>query len=694
MSEDEDAKVEHQLPPKDLAIEHVITKTFNHYSIPLEISEGTRRIFKAKLWRMGNALSKMRGFKRMEKIESWKDEDWKFEVDAMKVKQNEVKRKLEADIRKEQEKGRKLEQEVKTLKSANKKLTKQFISGNPTGRGPSTRVWQSYSRQQQLNKKKKLANGIQTALEFCEEQRYKACSIEVENIDTNKREILDLDTSIYRPKPTENYNSDNDRLHSIALVKDKFTISNAAYHELSVVSDLPNLNQVKSLTQSLNNEFDIKGAPNGITGVQQSLAACVEARVRNVIMKTPDIQKIRVKLTGDGTQIARGLTIVNVAFTILEEGDQASSVVGNHSVAIFKIPETYENLAAALEDICKEGKQMKSITINDKSYEIETYLGGDLKFLAMVCGIDAANCEHACIWCKCPKSERWNMSQEWSITDTAKGARTIEEITRFASMKQHKFNCSHKPLFSFIPIHRVIIDTLHLFLRISDLLINLLIRDLRTVDGISKTSNGDKYVNIYENFLNNQCKIRFHWITDKTTKSLKWRDLTGPEQIRLFKNINIPSLFPSLPHKDKIQQLWTEFYTIIQELNKKDCDSTKFEADAKGWVILFTSIYQRKDVTPYMHAFAMHIPEFLRLNHGNISIFSQQGLEKLNDVSTKHFQRSSNHRNEEALTQMLQKGNRIEILRDNGYERIKRQQKCSICNDTNHNKRTCPLQSQ
>ena len=63
---------------------------------------------------------------------------------------------------------------------------------------------------------------------------------------------------------------------------------------------------------------------------------------------------------------------------------------------------------------------MKSITINDKSYKIETYLGGDLKFLATVCGIDAANCEYACIWCKCPTSQRWDMSQEWSITDTAR----------------------------------------------------------------------------------------------------------------------------------------------------------------------------------------------------------------------------------------------------------------------------------
>ena len=95
LSEDEDAKVEHYLPPKDLAIEQVITKTLNHYSIPLEISDGTRRLFKAKLWRIGNALSKMGGFKRMEKLQKWKDEYWQLEVDISEVKQNKMKRKLE-----------------------------------------------------------------------------------------------------------------------------------------------------------------------------------------------------------------------------------------------------------------------------------------------------------------------------------------------------------------------------------------------------------------------------------------------------------------------------------------------------------------------------------------------------------------------------------------------------------------------
>ena len=76
------------------------------------------------------------------------------------------------------------------------------------------------------------------------------------------------------------------------------------------------------------------------------------------------------------------------------------------------------------------------------------------------------------------------MSLKWSISDPAKGARTIEEITEKAKLgktSKNRFNCSHAPMFPFIPIQHVVIDSLHLFLRIADVLINLLIRDLRIV---------------------------------------------------------------------------------------------------------------------------------------------------------------------------------------------------------------------
>lgn len=173
-----------------------------------------------------------------------------------------------------------------------------------------------------------------------------------------------------------------------------------------------------------------------------------------------------MKLTGDGTQIARGLTVVNIAFTILEEGSKAHSASGNHSLAILKTSESYDDLALAIEDICAEARDLEVLTVGGKTYHIQYFLGGDWKFLAIVCGIESANSEHACIWCKCPKGKRSDMSLSWSVTDVSAGARTVAEITeksKLAKTHKYRYNCSKKPIFSFIPLCRVIIDTLHLF---------------------------------------------------------------------------------------------------------------------------------------------------------------------------------------------------------------------------------------
>ena len=116
--------------------------------------------------------------------------------------------------------------------------------------------------------------------------------------------------------------------------------------------------------------------------------------------------------------------------------------------------------------------------------------------------------------------------------------------------------------FSIYTIKRVVIDSLHLFLRITDVLINLLIRDLQIHDSITKASDIDRTpsnscVKIYEEFLNVKCKIRFKWNVDRSSKEITYRDLTGPEKIRLFKGINIVSLFPALSKAGQIGQLWS-----------------------------------------------------------------------------------------------------------------------------------------
>lgn len=302
------------------------------------------------------------------------------------------------------------------------------------------------------------------------------------------------------------------------------------------------------------------------------------------------------------------------------------------------------------------------------------------------------------------------MEKVWSAFDVSKGARTVSEIeklSKFPKSSRQRFNCSHSPLFPKIEIDHVIPDTLHLFLRIADVLINLLILDLRRADGIDRMAcvklDRAKLTNIatYEKFLNETCKISFSWYVSEDSKKLQWRDLTGPEKKVLFQNIDIPSLFPALPNALIIQQVWMGFVDLIKVLSQTNLSAEELshfsERNTRAWVVHFTELYQTKHVTPYMHCFAMHVPEFLR-KYGDISAFSQQGLEKLNDITTAHFFRSTNHKETEALKQLIQKRCRIETLEDKGCKRKKLIHKCSTCNEIGHNKRTCrtvvPLNSE
>ena len=51
----------------------------------------------------------------------------------------------------------------------------------------------------------------------------------------------------------------------------------------------------------------------------------------------------------------------------------------------------------------------------------------------------------------------------------------------------------------------------------------------------------------------------------------------------------------------------------------------ELQSDIKNWVRKFLRVYQTKKITPYVHAFAFHVPEFVE-RYGDICKFSQQGL--------------------------------------------------------------------
>ena len=213
-------------------------------------------------------------------------------------------------------------------------------------------------------------------------------------------------------------------------------------------------------------------------------------------------------------------------------------------------------------------------------------------------------------------------------------------------------------------MNHVVIDTLHLFLRISNVLIALLILELRTQDCIgrkqtfSKGSQKERFNHMasYEAFIKS-LGIHFEWTINKDTKQLQYRDLTGPEKLILFNKIQISELLPNFDKSVDISNLWNDFITLIDALKvsyTSEEEINEYDQRVKRWIRDFNFLYQICDVTPYMHAFSRYIAEFLLL-HINVNHFSQQGMEKFNDTSSKDYFRSTSHRGNDALKQIILK---------------------------------------
>lgn len=197
-----------------------------------------------------------------------------------------------------------------------------------------------------------------------------------------------------------------------------------------------------------------------------------------------------------------------------------------------------------------------------------------------------------------------------------------------------------------IPLTKVVVDNLHMFLRVTDASIDLLLLELRRLDSIERLNRKSldrlHHLKKYEEALK-VIGIRGSnfWI-GKESKKLKWRTLTGPEKLLLFDNINLCELFPQVPNINTVQSLWKDLLVLNRLLSTRpgsisDSVVTEFERRATMFVRSFTDIYPSKFVTPYMYCMLMcHVSQFMKV-HGAILPCTQHGMEKYNDVMTKDY---------------------------------------------------------
>ena len=75
--------------------------------------------------------------------------------------------------------------------------------------------------------------------------------------------------------------------------------------------------------------------------------------------------------------------------------------------------------------------------------------------------------------------------------------------------------------------------------------------------------------------------------------------------------MKISTLLPYCSDSENIHEIWNDFTATIENIKQhvKPVDVEKFKLNVKMWMNKFLTIYQTKDVTPYMHTFSSHVPE-------------------------------------------------------------------------------------
>lgn len=299
----------------------------------------------------------------------------------------------------------------------------------------------------------------------------------------------------------------------------------------SVSQGLPTLYKLKQNISQIPVDT-ITSTPSASVGFQRNIKTLIQTKVeqlhREGILQN---QEVHIKLSGDGTWIGKNIHVVNFSFTVIEEGVRAGTASGNYLVSIFQDSEGYTSLSEHLADVVKDIEDLTQVYVDGVTYNINICLGGDYKFLLCCSGIDAASCTYSCVFCECPSKKFHDVTTKWSMLDKSKGCRTIKEIEKCALLPKSgkRYNCSHSPIFPSIPIENIVVDTLHMFLRTTDALLNLLILELRRADEIIKTT-----LSVFDREKHKHCAKRKQFLTQigitgfsfyvgQASKKLKWR---------------------------------------------------------------------------------------------------------------------------------------------------------------------------
>eukprot|EP00731_Ephydatia_muelleri_P031016 Em0022g530a len=458
----------------------------------------------------------------------------------------------------------------------------------------------------------------------------------------------------------------------VLYILDRYGVSDAFYHELAMLfSELPRSRAVKKARTDLNHTMQltrIPGHEGAYRSFERSLCEQLSTMIAQDATSFQPNQKIKVRISGDGAKFSRTSSFVLLSYAILMPVGRYLSGIGNHTIAVVKGAEDYDTISTAFAATFQEIdglQQLGFVAVNGVSYNIELFFSSDMKFMLTMLGLNAANSIYACPKCTVHRDCRWDVSKPESYYSTTM-ARTLVTLRR-ASASHGRTAAVHqgsvnRPLTA-IPVDHMMIDELHLFLRIFDVMLRNLIKMSEP-----HTQQLVAYIR--------SCGVSFNiWECESSDGKVEWTSLTGEAKKKVLKLL--PSKMKDIPlpnaFLDDVVQLWKDFevlYNLLSSETPPPNAADDLHLKAKRWIQLFLRIksdgHQKKFVTPYFHVMVYHVPDAIR-QYGNIKQFSCQGVEKHNDDSKRNYFSSNRW---DAPAEIMLAEHRLELLQQ--YAREKR----------------------
>ena len=323
----------------------------------------------------------------------------------------------------------------------------------------------------------------------------------------------------------------------------------------------------------------------------------------------------KIKVSVDGHDPTRNIKTVTFSFSLVCEPAAQSAEL---TVPVVSIPgaESYDLVRDSGVWSTIQSELKHELTIDDREHRVEYYLCADLKSLLLYLGFKAANARDCCIYCSCSKGRWGRCCEDGKCVGryVTKGGLTLPPL------QPGDPGYKQPPLIDVTLYRFVIIDVLHMFLRVTDQMFS-------RACGFMSRGQLDQFMI--------ECRHiglkSFHLKDDND--GLKFSNLDKRKRERMMQDIFLSGVLYTLvpaSRAELVVQVMRRFLDMWREIDSDTPDTSRLTETVVAFTLQFQKTYACVEPPNYVHMLC-RLP-LLVAHFGSLKAFQQQRVEALNHV--------------------------------------------------------------